>query len=117
MRSTDRALTLSVTVTVLGWIAAGAATSWITVNPHLAYPAIYLLWLHSFAIVATIATVMLVMLRAVQRMIGDTKQAYALGLEDGVEIRDSMAPPCPTGDSAPSSPETQKAPAAAGASR
>ncbi|MFG1709174.1 hypothetical protein ACFLIM_38885 [Nonomuraea sp. M3C6] len=119
MLHTDRALVISVTVTVLAWIAAGAATGWVTLNPFLSYPAIYLLWLHSFAIVVTMSTVMLVALRAFQRLVGDTKRAYALGLEHGIDIRGSIAIPRheDLGDSAPSASETQKAPAAAGASQ
>jgi hypothetical protein len=93
MLPTDRVFVISATVTLLGWIAAGTATSWVALNPELLYPAIYLLWLHSFAIVATINTVVLIALRAFQRMIGDTKQAYALGLEHGIDIRDSIPIP------------------------
>ncbi|MEQ4724729.1 hypothetical protein [Nonomuraea sp. B19D2] len=119
MLRTDRALVISVTVAVFGWIAAGAATSWVALNPNVLYPAVYLLWLHSFAIVATINAVVLVALRTLQRMVGETKQAYALGVEHGIDIRDSIAIPGheSLGDFAPSSPEAQKAPAAAGASQ
>ncbi|GGO63044.1 hypothetical protein [Nonomuraea cavernae] len=119
MLRTDRALVMSVTVTVLSWLAAGVATSWVVLAPHLHYAPVYLLWLHSFAIAATINTVVLVALRAFQRMIGDTQQVYALGLEHGIDIRDSIAAPGreSLGDFAPWSSETQKAPAAAGAFR
>ncbi|TDD36113.1 hypothetical protein E1286_38775 [Nonomuraea terrae] len=119
MLRTNRALALSATVTVLGWFTAGAATSWVILNPPtLTYPAIYLLWLHSFAIVATMFTVVIVAARTFQRIIGEATQAYALGLEQGMDIRSSItAPSCEVlDDSAPSSPETREAPASAGAS-
>lgn len=115
----DRALATSVTVAVLGWIAAGAATSWVALNPNVLHPAVYLLWLHSFAIVATMTTVALVVLRAFRHMIGDTKLAYSIGLEHGIDIRDSMADAGHEnlGGSTPSTSETRKAPAVAGAFR
>jgi hypothetical protein len=119
MLRADRASATSVTVTVFSWITAGAATIWVALNPSmLKMSVIYLLWLHSFAIVATMITVALVTLRALRRMLGDIKQAYAIGLEHGIDIRDSIVIPTPEslGDSAPSSSETQKAPATAGAS-
>jgi hypothetical protein len=119
MLRTNRALIASAFTAVLGWIAAGAATAWVVLNPNLHYAPVYLLWVHSFAIVATMNTVVLVAVRTFRRMLGDIKQAYAVGLEHGIDIRDSITIPTPEslGDVAPSSSETQKAPATAGASQ
>ncbi|MEV0149737.1 MULTISPECIES: hypothetical protein [unclassified Nonomuraea] len=101
----DRASATSVTVAVLGWIGAAAATIWVAPNPNMLNLAVYLLWLHSFAIVATVTAVALVALRTFQRMIGDAKLAYAIGLEHGIGIRDSISTPGyeRLRDSAPSS--------------
>lgn len=95
MLRADRALATSVTVTVLSWITAGAATIWVVLNPNmLKMSVIYLLWLHSFAIVATMITVALFVLRALKRMIGETRQAYVLGWEHSIDIGGSITAPC-----------------------
>ncbi|MFF0770923.1 hypothetical protein ACFYUK_18705 [Nonomuraea wenchangensis] len=113
MLRTKRAVIASVTITVLGWIAAGANTIFVIRNPHLHYAPVSLLWLHSFALVATIMTMMLLATRAFHRMIGETVQAYAVGLETGIEIRDSMPAPSSFAPAA----EMKEAPAVAGACR
>ncbi|QFY09590.1 hypothetical protein GBF35_25675 [Nonomuraea phyllanthi] len=114
MLRTKRALIASLATAVFGWIAAGAATAYVVLNPNLHHIPTYLLWLHSFAIVATVSTMLLVALRAFERMVGDAAQAFAVGLETGIDIRDSMTMPA---DCTPSSPGTQEAPATTGASR
>lgn len=108
---TNGALFTAASAAVLGWVAVGAATCWVVLNPDIHYAPVSLLWIHSFAIVATISTLLLLALRVVNRMIGETKQAYALGIEHGVTIASAIGTPNVPG------PEKQEAPAVAGAHR
>ncbi|MEV4749008.1 hypothetical protein AB0K21_21740 [Streptosporangium sp. NPDC049248] len=88
MLRADQALQVSVTVTVLAWLGA-AVTTWIAIDPDVAPRfLIILLWVHSAAIAATFITVTLFTLRAFSRMVADSKEVYALGLEHGVELAD-----------------------------
>jgi len=117
MSRIDRTLIASVSAAVLGWSAAGVATCWVVLNPKLHYAPVYLPWIHSFANVATISALVLVALRAFKRIVGETRQAYALGLEHGIDIVSSIAPLAPAAEDGRPGPETQEAPASAGASR
>lgn len=91
MLRADRAFLTSVSIAGFCWIAAGVATGWVTLSlEQTTYPVIYLLWLHSIAIVATINAVALAALRAFQRQLREPDQAYALGLEHGVELAGSI---------------------------
>ncbi|WP_433235356.1 hypothetical protein ACQPYK_25200 [Streptosporangium sp. CA-135522] len=86
----DQALQVSVTVTVLAWLGAGI-TTWIAIDPDVTFRfLVTLLWAHSLAIVATFITMALIMLRAFNRMTTDSQEVYALGLEHGVELADSI---------------------------
>ncbi|PRX66164.1 hypothetical protein B0I32_106300 [Nonomuraea fuscirosea] len=115
MPSTTRALITSASAAILGWIAAGVTTCWVVLNPTMHYVPVSLLWLHSAALVATISTLLLVALRAFNRMIGETKQAYALGLEHGISIMGAFESDL-SGPAEQPAPRMPEAPAAAGAS-
>lgn len=90
MLRADQALQVSITITVLAWLDAGV-TTWIAIDPDVASRfMVVLLWAHSIAIIATFATMALIMLRAFNRMVADSKEVYALGFEHGVELADSI---------------------------
>lgn len=91
MLRVNRALLISVTATAFIWVGAAAATGWITFNPDLLpRPVVVMLWIHSMAVAATIVTVSLFLLRALCHQVTESKQVYALGLEHGVELADSI---------------------------